>query len=202
MKQRNRQWFWRMWPRLTVCHGFALFFFIVGVASAQSPPPATFYAARAFEMGWNPGPVAVGDFNGDGKLDVVTASGAGSFLSVALGNGDGTFQPAVQYTLPSWASSIAVGDFNGDGKLDVAVLVATSVAVLLGNGDGTFQTAVSYGGGGSSVAVGDFNGDGKLDLVVTNYNCPCVSVLLGNGNGTFQTAVNYTVGDGPYSSLP
>jgi len=145
---------------------------------------------------------AVGDFNGDGKLDIVTANTGNNTVSVLLGNGDGTFQAHVDYATGTSPYSVAVGDFNGDGKLDLAVANAYStninsgtISLLLGNGDGTFQSQVEYGTGGApfSTAVGDFNGDGKLDVATANPNNNTVSVLLGNGDGTFRAAVNYTV---------
>src|SRR4029077_1762672 len=88
--------------------------------------------------------VAVGDFNGDGKLDLVVVNNLSASVSVLLGKGDGTFQAAVNYGVGLGIISVAVGDFNGDGKLDLVVggVVATNsnISVLLGNGDGTFQT--------------------------------------------------------------
>jgi hypothetical protein len=175
----------------------------------------SFLSPLDYAVGGPPLSVAVGDFNGDGKLDLAVANPSSGNVSVLLGYGDGTFQAAVSYPVGGCGpSAIAVGDFNGDGKLDLAVawdLVYTAayVTVLLGNGDGTFQTAVSYpvGANPSSVAVGDFNGDGKLDLAVANSNLngianessTSVSVLLGNGDGTFQTAVNYPAGTNPIS---
>src|SRR5216684_1815090 len=149
----------------------------------------TFQTAVAIATGTNPQSVAVGDFNGDGNLDLAVAnggdfsSGAGSNVTVLLGNGDGTFQTARAFAVDDIPQSVAVGDFNGDGKLDLAVanLRSGDVSVLLGNGDGTFQGAVNYAAAGaSSIAVGDFNGDGKLDLAVASGS---VSVLLGNGDG-------------------
>ncbi|MGB8582616.1 MAG: FG-GAP-like repeat-containing protein [Candidatus Sulfotelmatobacter sp.] len=169
--------------------------------------------------------VALADVNGDGHLDIlvanqcVSASNCGSSgVVVLLGNGDGTFQPGVSYSVPgSNAFSIVAADLNGDGKLDLVVSEqcsssnncnAGSVAVLLGNGDGTFQPSVSYNSGGLyafGVAVADLNGDGHPDLVVSNYcfsnsNCTngTVDVLLGIGDGTFQSAVSYNSG-GYYS---
>jgi len=160
----------------------------------------TFQTAVNYAVGIGPSSVAVGDFNGDGKADLVVANsgyvGQSSNVSVLLGNGDGTFQPAVNYAVGQGLSSVAVGDFNGDGKADLAVGSYYGVSVLLGNGNGTFQPAVNYGAGGNghSVAIGDFNGDGKVDLAVANGNNDSVSVLLGNGDGTFRTAVSYEAG--------
>jgi hypothetical protein len=146
--------------------------------------------------------VTVADLNGDCKLDLAVPSSGGT-VSILLGNGDGTFQPAVNYPAGYAPASVAVGDFNGDGKLDLAVAnfgipccsgPRGSVAILLGNGDGTFQPPSHYAAGSNplSIATADFNNDGKLDLAVsTDYSG--VQVLLGNGDGTFQPAVRYNV---------
>jgi hypothetical protein len=147
----------------------------------------------------------VGDFNGDGKADLAVANAASSNVSVLLGNGNGTFQAAVNYAAGDDPDSVAVADFNGDGKADLAVAnyLGNNVSVLLGNGNGTFQAAVNYGvsSGPYSVAVGDFNGDGKADLAVANYDSDNLSVLLGNGDGTFQAVMNYGVGASKPSSV-
>jgi hypothetical protein len=160
-------------------------------------------APPAFGAGTDPDSVAVGDFNGDGKLDLAVANVGSNNVSILLGNGDGTFQAAVDYGAGSNPDSVAVGDFRGDGKLDLVVAndLGNNVSILLGNGDGTFQAAVSYGAGMTlfSVAVGDFNGDGKLDLVVADAVSDYISVLLGNGDGTFKTAVQYVAGLEPFS---
>jgi hypothetical protein len=145
--------------------------------------------------------IAVGDFNGDGKLDVLTAYTSGGYvIELLLGQGDGNFQ-APQNVGSTHRTSLTVSDFNGDGKLDfVASDAATnSVIVFLGNGDGTFQSGVYYSVGTHpySVAVGDFNQDGKPDLVTANNGSNDVSVVLNNGNGTFGAATNYAAGTGP-----
>ena len=143
--------------------------------------------------------VAVGDFNGDGNIDlVVTASAAGK-VDILLGNGDGTFQAPVTYaTGGKRPQFVAVGDFNGDGKPDLVVTNtgSESVGVLLGNGDGTFQTAVNYGVGNipTAVAIGDFNNDGKPDLAAGIGCSSCgggFAIFLGNGDGTFQPPTIY-----------
>ena len=155
-----------------------------------SPAPAMDLA-----VGASPYSVAMGDFNGDGHLDLAVANGGSNDVSVLLGNGDGTFTPARNFDAglgggPLW---VAVGDFNLDRKLDLVVANSSSdsVGVLLGNGDGTFQPAVTFPAGGTapqSVAVGDFNGDGNPDLAVANYYSNNVTVLLGDGRGNFGTA--------------
>jgi hypothetical protein len=143
----------------------------------------TFQTARSFATGRAPYAVAVGDFNGDGFLDLAVANNVGNSVSVLLGNGDGSFQAAVNYATGSSPASVAVGDFNGDGLPDLAVAGTGGTRVLLGNGDGSFQTTYfSYGTGPStSVAVGDFNRDGLPDLAVTNSASNSVVILTNDG---------------------
>jgi hypothetical protein len=147
--------------------------------------------------------VAVGDFNGDGRPDIAVTpfGGAGTVLEIALGNGDGSFQSPVSYTVGTNPQAMTVGNWNGDGKADIAVVnyLSNTMSILLGNGDGTFQTAVTYpvGSNPASIGDGDFNGDGIPDLAVANLASSNVSVLLGNGNGTFQPASAYATSSTP-----
>jgi Domain of unknown function (DUF4347)/FG-GAP-like repeat len=163
----------------------------------------TFGLANSIEnIGNYPDSVQVGDFNGDGKSDIVIANYFDSNVSIQLGNGNGTFSPITKFALGSASAPfcLRLGDFNGDGKLDLitANVGTNNVSVLLGNGNGTFQAALNTSTGTSSspkyMSVGDFNGDGKLDLAIVNNSSFNVSILLGNGNGTFGTATNFVVG--------
>ncbi|NJM24109.1 MAG: DUF4347 domain-containing protein [Richelia sp. SM1_7_0] len=146
-------------------------------------------------VGSNPLSVSVGDFNGDGKLDLATANYGSNNVSILLGNGNGTFNASTTVAVGFNPYSVSVGDFNSDGKLDLATAnyVSNNVSILLGNGNGTFSTTVTNIGAGAlnpiSVSVGDFNGDSKQDLATANDFSDNVSILLGNGNGTFSMAV-------------
>jgi hypothetical protein len=151
--------------------------------------PRTDYAAKHRPTG-----IAVGDFNGDGIVDVAAANTNSNSISVFTGKGDGTFNGQVTYAVQGASVDVIAADFNGDGKLDLATgYTGGSIAVLLGKGDGTFQPFVNYSGAcctSSGLIAGDFNGDGKLDIAVTATNA--FSVLPGNGDGTFQTSLNFT----------
>jgi hypothetical protein len=146
-------------------------------------------SASPISVGMSPAALAVGDFNHDGKLDLMVANAGDKTITVLLGKGDGTFTEAAGSPVSVGAAlgSFAVGDFNGDGKLDVAAASnVESVLIFLGNGDGTFTQAASPSVAGSaSIAAADFNGDGQLDLAVTDFHDSTVTILLGKGDGTF-----------------
>jgi hypothetical protein len=189
---------------------------IVGVLLGTGD--GTFQAAVTYGTGagaFSAIAVAVADLNGDGKQDLIVTNNVGTFgLSVLLGNGDGSFKPALTYNFFGLGFSIAVADLNGDGKADLVMAscissgtgCASSVSVLLGKGDGTFQRAVNYSSGGAqatnSVTIADVNGDSKLDLLVavaTSTNT-VVGALLGNGDGTFRTVHTYGASKGGSTS--
>ncbi len=133
--------------------------------------------------------------DGDNNLDVVTGD-ANHTVTVLLGNGDGTFQPKVNYPgcATGKALKILLADFNRDGNPDIALGCSDNtnggLVILLGNGDGSFQTPVSYTSGDvAGLAKGDFNGDGILDIAVTDRLQQNVTTFIGNGDGTFQAGV-------------
>ena len=168
-----------------------------GDGTFQSPIPVA--GAFAGPLG-----LAVGDFNGDGNLDLAVANGNTKTVSVSLGNGDGTFQNPVDYTVFPNPRDLKAADLRGIGVLDLVVTPQNgrNIMVLLGNGDGTFQDAVSYPAGDpSNIVAAMFRaGSGVLDLAVTNRFDNSVSVLLGNGDGTFGAPVTYSIGSS--SSYP
>ncbi len=173
--------------------------------------------------------IATADVNNDGAQDLVVVTYDSAFVtlsvSVSLGNGDGTYQDPVSYTINSdptntyssaggttgYFNGDAVADLNGDGYPDIVVTDSNggNIDVLINNGDGTFKAPVAYGTGNDSdtapfpngtfpqgVALGDLNGDGILDAVVGNNGPGTVAVLLGNGDGSFQASTEYQGGGG------
>jgi hypothetical protein len=145
------------------------------------------------------GAVAVGDFSGNGTLDLAVVGSGSDAIQILFGNGDGTFGQGTTYDISVQPSDIATASLRGNGILDLVFssYENDNVWVMLGNGDGTFQSAVAYpiSAWAYMVALGDFTGSGNLDIATTeadNTNgeyCNCVEVLPGNGDGTFGTPI-------------
>jgi hypothetical protein len=160
-----------------------------GFVSAKGSP---------FAAGPSPNDLALGDFNGDGNLDVAVANHGVKLVTVLLGDGKGGFAFAAgsPFTVPSnpHPHGIAAADFNGDGKLDLAVdsWGEDKVLVLFGKGDGRFETpGVKFSVGRAPyerLRAADLNGDGHPDLITSNWRGASVSVLLGDGKGGFSLA--------------
>jgi hypothetical protein len=146
--------------------------------------------------------VATGDFNGDGKVDLVVSdidvNFGGISVNVLLGKGNGTFgSPIETGNLKYGGGNVVVGDFNGDGKLDVAVggpsfdsADSMPIAVLFGDGTGKFDNPeyITTGINPAFVATADLNCDGNLDLIAVNSYGGDVTVLLGNAMATLLSA--------------
>jgi len=169
--------------------------------------------------------VAVGDFNGDGFVDLAVLNNSDNTVSIFNGNGTGGFTtaPAATYATGKGPVAIIAGDFNGDGNLDLAVANGTdgTISILLGksSGNGTFNPQVTYSLPGISLkittptalTVGDFNGDGIPDLAVAQSATTLallptngsVAVMLGDGTGAFPIAngTQVTVGNSPSSVI-
>jgi hypothetical protein len=198
---------------LTMLAAIVMFAGALVPAQAQTiafPAPTTFTAAycSSYPCDNSVTAAATGDFNGDGKLDVLTLDGGN--LNVILGKGDGTFQTPISLNISAtgifW-EAIATGDFTSGHLLDVAVWAVNAntgnseLHIFLGNGAGSLTYNATYAAPNSSNAnpgpnnlvAMDVNGDGKIDIVaMTPYNG--VYVFLGNGDGTFQAPIaNATV---------
>lgn len=176
-------------PRYLLLFGTFLF-------SAAGSASVSLRSPVKYTVGTNPRAVAVGDFNGDGKADVAVVNAGESTtndpggISILLGNGDGTFKPAINFSAGNNPGVVAVGDFDGDGKDDLAVL-GLGVTIFLGNADGTFrqgQQILTFSNPAALVAA-DFNSDGAIDLAVADASS--ITIMLGNGDGTFQSVANY-----------
>ncbi|MDX8412802.1 MAG: FG-GAP-like repeat-containing protein, partial [Mariprofundales bacterium] len=167
--------------------------------------PFGFNTAVSYSTGVLARAVASGDFNGDGKPDMVVANQVSHTIFVYLNNGDGSFGSAVSYLsaaagVVSSPMSVTTADLNADNYTDVIVgnFSSNNIGVLLGTGTGAFATAVNYTTGTSTnpagVATGDFNGDGKLDVATANLTSSDVSILLGDGFGAFASPVKVAAG--------
>jgi Ca2+-binding RTX toxin-like protein len=174
----------------------------------------TFSTPNNIPAGANTYSVAVGDFNGDGNLDIVAANAGDQTVTVLSGDGAGVFTAS---TVPVGSTlnpiNVFVGDFDGDGDDDIATAnfdllgpvfnpgdptPASDISILLNDGSGSFSPAgfpFAVPDGLSAVALGDFNNDGFLDVAAGALDNNDVSVYFGDGLGTFDpTPLTYTIG--------
>ncbi len=171
----------------------------------------TYDTVRTFDATAQPDSVAVGDFNGDKKLDLVVLSRPNDTVKLAylFGRGDGTFKPPVVVDTPfqNNAYPVRAGDLNKDGKTDLVVFGsnADSFQVYMGQANGTptaVNPPVAAGESMYDARLADVNGDGKLDVIVGGGKSGTVYVHLGNGNGTFQAPLAFrTITPGPGDNI-
>jgi uncharacterized protein (TIGR03437 family) len=168
--------------------------FYVGVLIGKGN--GTFNAPVRYKLapftGWRG--LAVGDFTGDGKLDLLAAGGN---LTMLVGGGDGNFQVRQPQVVEgfTFVISAAAGDFNGDGKLDLAMVPEDNrLKLMFGNGDGTFGGLTTYDiiSRPVAVVVGDYDADGKPDVVVAHESS--ISFFFNLSNGMLGSRRDYSVG--------
>src|ERR1700683_631342 len=172
-----------------------------------------FHPAPGTACATGPGPndIAIGDFNGDGNLDLAIANTGTPNLTILLGDGKGGFVPAPHSPFATRSKphvhGVAVGDFNGDGKLDVVTddWGNNQFLLLLGDGLGNLASpGVPFPTGKrpyQRLRSADFNRDGRPDVVTTNLDENTVSILLGDGRGGFVNAAGspFPAGAAPWA---
>ncbi len=170
---------------------------LLGMAGGNFAPAVTFDLGQfvAGAVG-----IAVGDVNGDGNLDFVTANRNNGNVTVRLGGGNGTFADPALFGIGGFPNDVSLGDIDGDGDLDIVTADGGSpaaVSILFNNGSGTFSapTVLAEADFVQHAALGDIDGDGDLDLAITrvdNSGNGSISVRLNNGAGVFGTATIFT----------
>jgi VCBS repeat protein/HYDIN/CFA65/VesB family protein/thrombospondin type 3 repeat protein len=157
--------------------------------------PGSFYPAGNYPVadaahlaGCTPSAILAGDFNADGRVDLVVTDKTNNTADIFQGSGYGSFSPAVGLPTEETPSAVGLGDLDNDGISDLVVAneAGDSLSILLGDRRSNFSgTRLAVAGNPSAVAVGDFNGDGAEDLAVALSGRDGVVVLLGEGSGTF-----------------
>ncbi|PQA59658.1 T9SS type A sorting domain-containing protein [Siphonobacter curvatus] len=187
---------------------YFLYFILSSInASAQYfQPTKDLSTYTSIPLQANPVTLGTGDFNGDGKPDVVTGNYSNEStdtdnlrIAILLNTGFGQFASPVFYPVTGEPNAIVVTDLNQDAKPDLVVSLSYGrVTILLGKGDGTFQTPFEVTSDyltAQSLATGDFNNDGKTDIIFSNYySTPHMTLLLGDGSGKFSEPIRFDVG--------
>ncbi len=156
----------------------------------------TFAATADYPTGLSPSSIALGDFDGDGKIDVAVTNASSDSLSIFRNQGDGTFGTKKDVVVGSRPTSVAAADFDGDGDVDLAAVntFGNTISVLLNAGDGTFAPKVDYetGSGPASLVAADLNGDGTVDVAVANHESESVTIFVNAGGGILTATTRPT----------
>src|SRR5262245_32641599 len=171
------------------------------VTAQAASRPRGFVDCLEFPTNSYPSSPVLADFNGDGKLDLLTGSGGtgtqGTGPGVVLGTGDGGFGPVLIVPISLEPNVVAVADINHDRRLDIlASGKHGQMGFATGNGDGTFQKRpiIKTPSGVTGIATGDFNRDGNTDIaLVYAEGARGVDLLLGHGDGTFDPLVRFPI---------
>jgi hypothetical protein len=182
---------------VTASYRFDYYDVVMDVALLLGDGTGDFAQAQLFYTGLSPRSVALGDGDGDGRLDAFTADAGSATVSVLYNRGDGTLEEGTFYDAGADSERLAAGDLDGDGDLDLAVANSDSYYcyLLLNQGDGTFvveTTTELVDDDYANVAIGDVDGDGDADLVLTQDNDPS-GVTLFNDGGTFSSYTGFNV---------
>jgi Bacterial Ig-like domain (group 3)/FG-GAP-like repeat len=170
---------------------------LLGQGNGSFQAPTTFGIGTLFAI--------ADDFDQDGALDAV-ATGDLFSVSVAFGNGDGTFDAARVYSGGTTIEALTAGDFNRDSRLDLALgkQPTDTISILLGSGTGAFAQGALFGAvEPSDLLAADFNRDKRLDLAVASKAALTsgAHIYLGNGDGTFGAPLDLIPGVDPLSEV-
>jgi hypothetical protein len=168
----------------------------------------TFTASATYAVEGNARAIALGDFDGNGIVDIAAASRAGA-VSVLLGKGNGSFGSRIATSTGDSPKSIAAADLNHDGHLDVVTVGDLELAVLLGDGSGRFSKAQVYPSHltHNSLVAADFDADGNADLALGGTCSPSfykdtrIEILLGHGDGTFPSRIKHEMGPNCFEQI-
>jgi hypothetical protein len=182
--------------------------------TSTGPGNVTYAAKIDFQTGLNPRGISTGDFDGDGKADLVLTNYGSNTVSVfrntSTGPGNINFAIKVDFITGTFPDQVSIGDLDQDGKIDLAVANTNSNSVSVfrnvstGPGDINYDTKVDFTTGTMpyEVSIGDLDGDGKADLVVENSGSNTLSVFrntsTGPGNINYGAKVDFTTGVLPF----
>jgi hypothetical protein len=168
--------------------------------TATAPATGLFTSANKANVGAGPNSSVLGDVDGDGDLDLLTANASGT-VSVRRNNGMGTYSGTQEVALGGAARQVLLADMDGDSNLDLLVVLQSGAVRLLRNeGGATFPTpATTITNSGQGVAVGDLDADGDLDLLITNAVLASADAASGAAAGSTVAQVFANNGLGTFS---